>query len=323
MICKNCEHQYTAEDRFCPQCGQATNIKIPTLSELLTDLLSGMYNFDSRFYRTFLHLFIPGRLSQWYIRGKRKKILNPIQLFLLTAIICFAIIQRATKDTMDANTNELIQEMKDEVTAESFLIRLKSDTTSTVPHAYIDTILGELQDTGRQKTGVKLHDKAPDILISDYMNLAIDSLYRKYEITDFWQKLFVSRQQSIIKNGLTVNQFILSKTNWALLIAIPFIALAFKLLYIRRKRYYIEHVVVLLYLHGLFFILMAIGASIKSIGPPIAFGVAFIFLWLTLRYYYRQGWFKSLIKSILLSLIYVLVTSTIIVATAIVGLLMA
>jgi hypothetical protein len=108
---------------------------------------------------------------------------------------------------------------------------------------------------------------------------------------------------------LYVNNF-LNNLSYALFLLMPLFALLLQILYIRRNRYYIEHLIFSLNIHSFALFLMSMIFFLRLLlsgNDTFLFtGIALIpvYLMVGLKRVYRQGIFKVLLKAILLSLIY-------------------
>ena len=89
-------------------------------------------------------------------------------------------------------------------------------------------------------------------------------------------------------------------------ILLPFFALLLKLLYIRRKVYFIDHAVFTLHVHSFFFILLLVNAALKNwFGIVDIAGIfGLVYLYYAMRRVYLQGFFKTVVKMIMLLSLY-------------------
>jgi hypothetical protein len=108
----------------------------------------------------------------------------------------------------------------------------------------------------------------------------------------------------------------ISRLPTAMFILLPVFALFLKILYVRRRRYYVEHLIFSFHYHAVVF--LAAILYLASYGLAEHFGLTSItnnlagFLWLYLTIYlivamrnvYRQGWFKTLTKWSVLACFY-------------------
>jgi hypothetical protein len=88
-VCPNCGAQ--VDGRFCATCGQPTHIH-RTLGHMTTELLQGIFNLDTRAWKTLpLLLFRPGTLTYSYIHGQRARYISPLAMFLLSVFAMFVV----------------------------------------------------------------------------------------------------------------------------------------------------------------------------------------------------------------------------------------
>ncbi len=90
--CLNCSQPIGSSDNFCSNCGQVNDEQPLSIVHFFTEFFAGFFSFDSRFFNTFIPLlFKPGKVSKEYIEGKRKRYVNPFQLYLHITILYFLI----------------------------------------------------------------------------------------------------------------------------------------------------------------------------------------------------------------------------------------
>ena len=90
LECLNCKQPLDGHENFCSYCGQKNTIKQLSITNFISNLFSGFFSYDSRFWRTFIPLLTkPGKVSKEYIEGKRARFVNPFQLYLNISIIFF------------------------------------------------------------------------------------------------------------------------------------------------------------------------------------------------------------------------------------------
>lgn len=91
MICISCKTEYNSN--FCPNCGEKSGIKKITFKSIVKNAFFTITNMDKGFLYNFKMLFInPKSISNNYILGKRKGILNPIS-FLTISITIYLIME--------------------------------------------------------------------------------------------------------------------------------------------------------------------------------------------------------------------------------------
>jgi hypothetical protein len=98
---------------------------------------------------------------------------------------------------------------------------------------------------------------------------------------------------------------------------LPFYAFLLKLLYVRSKRYYVEHFIFSLHGHAFafsLFVVLMLAAMVPGDALEewmgLLIGVSLLWLmvyyWVALRRVYQQGWFKTTVKWFLLGQMYAL-----------------
>ena len=82
--CLNCGTLLTADDNFCPHCGQKSRIHRLTLVHIFHEFFHSFTHADKGFLGITADLAAkPGIVAREYIRGKRKKYFNPFTYYLL------------------------------------------------------------------------------------------------------------------------------------------------------------------------------------------------------------------------------------------------
>jgi Protein of unknown function (DUF3667) len=88
-LCTNCDHPLgEPRPRFCPSCGQETNIKAPTVGEFAQQFSGTYFASEGALWRTFKMLLMrPGELTAQYLNGRRKHYVLPLRLFLSISLV--------------------------------------------------------------------------------------------------------------------------------------------------------------------------------------------------------------------------------------------
>jgi hypothetical protein len=82
--CLNCGTILTADDKFCPTCGQKTDIHRITLKHIFHEFFHSFTHADKGFLGMIADLAVkPGIVAREYVAGKRKKYFNPFTFFIL------------------------------------------------------------------------------------------------------------------------------------------------------------------------------------------------------------------------------------------------
>ena len=74
--------------RYCPECGQETNVRAPQLLELVQQMGGAYIATEGALWRTLrLLLLQPGELTAQYLAGRRKHFVLPLRLFLSITLV--------------------------------------------------------------------------------------------------------------------------------------------------------------------------------------------------------------------------------------------
>lgn len=93
LECLNCGQPFRGDENFCSYCGQKNTVKKLSFGTFVTNMFSGFFSYDSRFWTTIIPLLTrPGKVSKDFISGKRARFVNPFQMYLNVSIIFFIIL---------------------------------------------------------------------------------------------------------------------------------------------------------------------------------------------------------------------------------------
>ncbi|MEP6678602.1 MAG: DUF3667 domain-containing protein [Betaproteobacteria bacterium] len=92
LPCRNCGA--LAPGRYCAECGQETQVSLPTARQFMREATGRLVDWDGRLWRTLFALaFRPGALTLAYLAGRRRFYVRPARLFLAMSLILFAVIR--------------------------------------------------------------------------------------------------------------------------------------------------------------------------------------------------------------------------------------
>jgi len=140
----------------------------------------------------------------------------------------------------------------------------------------------------------------------DIYNLSSDSIFTKYDIVDSRKQYLLKQGIKTMKNGGTAIGFFISNMLWGILFVTIIMAFVLKLLYLRHKSYYVEHLMHMINYHCVFLISLSVLLFLDfffDVSASFYFLVILlsgIHLNISLKKYYQQSWAKTIIKAILL-----------------------
>ncbi|MCK0179363.1 DUF3667 domain-containing protein [Flavobacteriaceae bacterium S0862] len=331
--CQNCEKEHDIEFDFCPHCGQQTTDDL-TVGVLFYNTIANYFSFDARFFRSFIPLvFKPGILAKRFVSGKRLMYLHPAQMYLFISVVFFFMFSFKIRE-YNANFDKVLQEgFKVEQSKDS--ININSIDSATVekikaPLKNDSGLLSGMSDQEKQEldsliTSVSQPKKADNNINFGYDTKKLDSLIAinasekeqllavgMKEDAGFLAKQFYKQLIKFHKNrGGGILQALFDSVPISLFILLPIFALLLKVFYWRRGRF-AHHLVFSFYYFSFLFTVLCIIFGVNyiiDIPDWIDFLVllsTFFYLVFAVRNYYEQGFFISLIKSSMLTFMYMI-----------------
>lgn len=150
--CTNCEHPMDEGARFCSACSQKRVPGIPTVWHLVKDFLASLLNLDSQLFQTLRDMMIPGKLTTEYFKGRHKRYINPARLFLVTALLHFAVLGYIFSGGQEIMT-ELLEQQKRSGHRDLFLLELDSVKSEIAAGYKKYPLVGEALDSLRAHMG--------------------------------------------------------------------------------------------------------------------------------------------------------------------------
>jgi hypothetical protein len=326
--CPNCYYPLPRLGNYCSHCGQKyTDGKI-TIKELIRDFFSDTLNLDAKIWRTLGALFIPGKLTIAFFKGRQQRYVRPLRLFFVFALVAIAAISFLES----ALTEEFFLEVDDNFSADihyrQFLEKLDSNTLllkTQFPaenHPPLDSLEVRMHKDNKDSLEVGVHidwSGEEEFLSSfkidkkDIGELSADSLFSRYQVETFWDKLILRQNIRLQERGDSLGNYILNQTVWMMLLMMPILALFLKLFYIRHSFYYVEHLIFSFHTHAFLFLMLIVLLSLDSIGAlanqiDTIWGLGFlameVYFFMALKRVYKQSITKNFFKFLLLNFLY-------------------
>lgn len=279
--CLNCGRP--TDGNFCAHCGQENKDHTVALQPLLHDLLAEVVSWDSKLLRTMVPLVVrPGFLTNEYNAGRRVPYLSALKLYLTLSVLFF--LGMTWKDPLAGSVRVGGTPLG------THKMTVFGGKPQPLPHT-------EAEYEARQKRLPPAdQDPAP-------------------------ARQIVRRVIRAGQNPQTFLKALLGDIPKMMFFLLPLFAVLLKLLYLRTRRLYVEHLVFLLHVHAFGFLALAplllphtdwLTVLVCLVIPTYVFAA--------LRVVYKQGWLKTGIKFSLLGLGYVFLLSLCIAGTALVAL---
>jgi hypothetical protein len=337
--CENCGAEL--QGHWCAQCGQPAIEYRRSFRHVVADLLNEFLNWDSKFFTTIALLILkPWRLTNEFLAGKRVRYVNPLRLYLLASILFFFAVNYGAKgiridptkfpEEKRAEVAAAIADKRGEIEAKlrkenltpeqrqkvqkalDYLTKPSATTTPTTEETGLPTPAPSASPTA----GSHQQSYGP---VADRPFVVFDNAK---STTPFERWIEGRAKEKMGEHGTKMGLFIstlFSNLPYMMLCCIPLFALVLKLLYIRGRIFYIDHLIYALHIHSFFYagIMLIVLATIgvTRFGPGAIAGWLIALLWiafvtqifLSIRYVYRQGWFFSIFKFIFGGFVYLMV----------------
>lgn len=287
--CQNCGTELLGP--HCYRCGQPVNGLVRHFGSLIGDFFDSVFDLDSRTPRTLWPLFAkPGFLTREYFAGHRVRYVSPVRLFFFLSIVTFFVAQLTFHVDNDG-------------------------------------------EPGGGKATVTVTDPDPDKgLTVSFNGRQWDPVTNPVDIA--WLPAFADRwiNQQIgdgIENAAELQadperfkDAVLGALPSTLFVLLPIFALMLKIIYLFRRRLYMEHLIVALHSHAFLClaVLLLIGLSELEDALPMletacSWMQGLLFLWMPLylllmqKGVYGQGWPLTLLKYLVLGVCYFVLLS--------------
>ena len=350
--CQNCGEPLLGP--HCYRCGQPVNGLVRHFSSIIGDFLDSVLNIDARIFRTLGPLFTrPAYLSLEYFAGRRVRYVSPVRLFVFLSIVTFFVAQLMLTlgdGAIDFGDDDAISSATSVAEVERLrdagLKQLDAARVSIpdVPGARkgVDAGATAIRDkaqkridalraaaaagepvpppTGGENTisfnGGKPWDPKTNPLHVDWAP----------DFANAWLNAQVGRARNNIvrmkSDPNLIKDAVLGALPSTLFVLLPLFAVLLKVLYVFKRRLYMEHLIVALHSHAflcgsllLVFATMAIGNAFPAVSGLMRTLEVLLFAWMPLylllmqKRVYAQGWTMTLLKYCVLGLCYVILLS--------------
>ncbi|MBL4651165.1 MAG: DUF3667 domain-containing protein [Aureispira sp.] len=312
-LCQSCHCLVNEDAKFCAICGQKKILKPLSFKELIGDFCSNLFSLDSKFFRTFGYLiFLPGKLTKEYVSGRRQLYYTPFRLFLFWLTIALVLLNFTLAD-IQTISNEMDTEIQIEIYKDSLRNQLNLVFTDTINQQKLETLLPQSNELETIKGSFFSIGQIDSFNLKDFHTLSPDEIIKKYKVQGFFKQQIIRQLTKATKTPGDFQMYLLSHLSWIILISIPLITFVLKLLYLRRKKLYIEHLIYMLHLHtfifiscSILFIFLLMSPNLDHSGWPILYTLMAIGLYfiLSIKNVYQQSLLKSSFKIILFLLVY-------------------
>jgi hypothetical protein len=358
--CANCN--VPMQGPFCHTCGQPKKGLIRHLSGIVADFFDTVFNVDSRTLRTLLPLYFrPGFLSNEYFAGRRVRYVTPLRLYFFLSVILFLVISTMTDTNAvkldagdDINRGPALTQAEREARAADIERVLAMVVLAMVPAEGRAEMRREFEAEQRRDlaraTEAAKWGPPPPRRADDDMQFVIfgGKPWHKTEnpLTFTWLgtdlngalndeiEEIIGKAKDVRKDPKPFIKEVFSIAPQALFLILPVFALLLKLMYVFKRRLYMEHLIVALHSHSylclsilLLIGLDAIAERVPALNDAMEILAIVAGLWMPVYLYvmqkkvYRQGYILTTLKFVAIGTLYTFLLSFGLVATMIAGLI--
>ena len=136
-----------------------------------------------------------------------------------------------------------------------------------------------------------------------------EELTQKYKSDANWlQQLFFKQRAKYIKDESQLFSAVMGYITWAILLMMPFLALVLYGLYYRHNYYYVEHLIFAFHVNSFSFLVITLMIFGFNVFPEWIFllllGVIMTYFFISMWRVYKQKFWKTSVKFIILNIVY-------------------
>lgn len=300
--CLNCGAALTGG--YCSICGQeAKNLRRPFF-RLSGEAIKSLFELDGRAFRTLFYLLTkPAYLCQEYFDGRRTRYTPPLRLFLVISVSFFLLVSLySTIRSMEGMLNGDVESSE------------TSSPTSDEQTGLIVENEADEDDEADETDG----DLSDILVFVDNINLPFFDEQTNANLRRAMSAQAEANLDLLLEDPNEFLRGYLEYVTFFILVMIPLLALIQKIVYIRSRHFYVEHLVLTLHNHAFLILVFFIGSLIGFVEEssiPIVnslFGylgnAIYIWMWIylffSLKNYFQQGYGITLLKYITATILY-------------------
>jgi hypothetical protein len=356
--CRNCGT--ALQGTHCHACGQEAKEAVRSFPYVVRDFLDSVFEYDGRLWRTLGPLLVrPGYLSVEFLQGRRVRYVNPFRLFFFLTVIAFFAAQlrfdvdlggpgavggAVRSEIATAPTVEEVERLRAETLAEletainpeldgpgAAAARTGINIAATAIRAEAEQRIAQLQSAEQHgeapppplpATRISFNGSDWDPTLNpvqlDWLSPAMNA-----RVNDWIARADVNQRRIREDPNILKNAF-LSSVPATLFVVVPIFALLLKIVYIFKRRLYMEHLIVAFHSHAFLsaslLVIIALSALSLWVGDlaiarPITWLERLVILWIPIyvvlmqKRVYGQRWPITLVKGWFLAISYMILLS--------------
>lgn len=299
--CANCG--YAPMESFCPQCGQSDRHYARSLGSVVLEFLREMFELDSRLFRTLRLLFFkPGSLTREFSRNRRVSFVSPVRLYIFASFLFFLLL------SLVGDFGNVVEGGMTEEDAEDAVAQPSDAETQPPTEERLAAFMAALPPEQQRKADDILRRPEGDV----GRRIILSGAAEEFEEWNWIGQLFALGVIDILHDPSVVRQRLLANMPIAMFFVLPVLGVVLAIFHLRKKRFYVEHLVFAIHIQTFTFLVYAIVLLLpdEGLGGLIRAGCLLIpypYFVIALRRYYENGWVLSVAKSVGVYMLYSLV----------------
>lgn len=291
VACRNCGDG--SPTPYCPVCGQRRDDDHLSMTGLVARAADDAFSLNGTLPRTLALLLLwPGRLTCEYVAGRIVRYVLPLRLYLLASLVFFLVLSLSGAFRLGDGVE--------------IDVGPGADATTPSPAAPAAAGAAEAVETRHWTDGIDVNMGIPQI------QALVESRKERFSTMEPREALDVVMAD--FREHVPIAMFFL----------LPAFALMLKVLYVRRGRPYMEHLVFALHGHAFVFLLFSAMLLVRNDTFNLLAGLwMMVYLWWAMLRVYGQGWLKTTAKFVLLGTAYHFLLGVTLVGALIVSVLVA
>jgi hypothetical protein len=267
--CLNCGESFGERGelrrRFCPECGQETTLRAPTVGEFAQQFGGAYFATEGALWRTLkLLLLKPGELTAQYLAGRRKHYVLPLRLYLTISLFVLLLVRVASSGPAEMKASDTAEIAKEN---REFTLEL-----------------------GAGRAGMR----EGQFFCEDLPAWVCKRIQRRVDIDP---------KTMLAEIGAFRDRY-LANLGGAMFVLLPSFALWLKLAYRNRNLRYTEHLVFSLHVHAFWFVALLLTLPDWGLLSALALLAMPVYTLMAMKRVYGGGRWPRLLRACLVSALY-------------------
>ena len=326
--CANCGTPLTGA--YCTHCGQRDEPQVHSVSHFAAEAFESITHADSRLWRTLWYLLAkPGRLTQEFFDGKRVSYLPPFRLYLVISLLFFLVARLPEGAAIEIDAEPTAERVEKMNQAAGLLEGELAKTPGASEAAAAIRAQAARESEAAKNQAVTLDDESVRNGLRE--NNAFTQFCEEFAKPDpkaskNYERMRAFCMRSAEDRGEALFEDVVHNIPHAMFVFLPLLALFMKALYWRPKRYYVEHLLLLVHNHAFVFFSLAIVYLLQRIpvvGEHLGLLEAVTWIYIVwyifrgMRVYYGQSRVLTFAKYLAVGLAYITTSVLVLLLTAV------